>query len=182
MHCPNCGQQQVSNETKFCSKCGLPLGLIAQVLSHGGFLPQLAELNKKKSVFTKKSGVVFGAFWFIFFTMLLTSILGIANAPDEAVGISAVIGFFGALMIIIGSLVFLRSSRESAIYPHEQMAAHPSPHGIHGSQQRALPPQQTVPTSAYTAPQAGRWRDTHDLQPIPAVTEETTRLLDNERR
>jgi hypothetical protein len=182
MHCPNCGQQQISNETKFCSRCGFPLGLIAQVLSHGGFLPQLAELNKNKSIFTKKNGVVFGVFWFIFFTMLMTSIVGIAGGPDELAGISAVIGVFGTLMIIIGSLVFLRSSKEQARYHPTQMPPAPSVHGIQGGQQGALPPQQAIPVSAYAAPQAGRWRDTKDLEPTSSVTEETTRLLENEQK
>ena len=66
MHCPSCGQQQVSNDTKFCSRCGMPLGLVSELLVHGGFLPQLAALDKKKkTIFTKKNGVVFGVFWFM---------------------------------------------------------------------------------------------------------------------
>src|SRR5258708_37224499 len=74
MHCPNCGQQQVSNETKFCSRCGLPLGIVSELLIHGGNLPQLEQLTKKKtSVFNKKNGVVFSIFWFIFFTCFLTA-------------------------------------------------------------------------------------------------------------
>src|SRR5690348_8255702 len=112
MHCPNCGQQQVSPDIKFCSRCGFPMGLVSELLAHGGFLPQLADLYKNKTKFTKKNGVMFSVFWFIFFTMLLTSILGIAGAVDEAIGISAVIGVFGALMLLLASLVFLRSSRE----------------------------------------------------------------------
>jgi len=43
----------------------------------------------------------------------------------------------------------------------------------------ALPPQQSVPASVYSAPQAGGWRDTNDLQPT-SVTEGTTKLLDKE--
>lgn len=181
MHCPNCGQQQVSNETKFCSRCGFPLSLISQVLAYGGFLPQLAELNKNKSIFTKKNGVVFGTFWFILFTMLLPAILGILNAPDEPIAVCAVIGFFGMLMIVIGSLVFFRSSKENAAFQANQLPPTPAVHGIPGSQHSALPPQQSIPTSAYTAPQAGRWRDTNDLQPTNSVTEETTKLLDNQQ-
>jgi len=182
MHCPNCGQHQISNETKFCSRCGLPLSLVAEVLANGGFLPQLAELNKKRSIFTKKNGVVFGAFWFIFFTMLLTSIFGIAGA-DELAGITAVIGVFGMLMIVIGSLVLLPSSKQNLLaLPQTQL---PPPHGLPGGttsgQHAALPPQQSVPVSAYSAPQPGRWRDTNDLLPT-SVTEETTRLLDDQKQ
>ena len=56
------------------------MGLVAEILGHGGFLPQLAELNKKKTLFNKKNGVIFGVMWFIAFTMLFTSIMAITNA------------------------------------------------------------------------------------------------------
>src|SRR4051812_16654898 len=114
MHCPNCGQQQVSNETKFCSRCGMPLGLVADVLANGGYLPQLAQLeqiNLKKPFFSKKNGVLFGVFWFIFLTMFATAFFSILRAPQELDAIIAVTGVFGALMIIIGSLVGLPSSK-----------------------------------------------------------------------
>lgn len=181
MHCPNCGQQQVSNETKFCSRCGFPLSLVSQILAYGGFLPQLAELNKSKTIFTKKNGVVFGIFWFIFFTMLLPAIMGILNAPDEPMGVSAVIGFFGMLMIIIGSLVFFKTSKDPGVINSAQLPSSPPVQGLPGSQHSALPPQQSIPASAYAVPQAGRWRDTNELQPTPSVTEETTKLLDNQQ-
>ena len=43
MHCPRCGQQQISDQTKFCSRCGFQLGLVSELLMNGGFLPQLAD-------------------------------------------------------------------------------------------------------------------------------------------
>lgn len=185
MHCPGCGQQQISPDTKFCSRCGFPLGLIAEILAHGGFLPQLAELhNKKKSFFTKKTGVVGSVLWFILFTMLLPAIIGIGNGPEEAQGIFAVIGFFGGLMMLIASLVFLPSSKPG-FTPRPPMmmpGVQPAP-GLYGVPQShgALPPQQSVPANAYTAPHPGKWRDTNDLA-RNSVIEETTRLLKKEER
>jgi len=177
MHCPSCGQQQISNETKFCSRCGLPLGIVTEVLMHGGFLPQLAQLNQKKKFFTKKKGVVFGAFWFIFFTMFSTALLGILNAPDELIGILAVTGVFGAMMIVLGALVFLPSSKmPMQVFPQFQA---PQPPLIHADDRAALPPQQSIPTSVYAPPHAGSWRDTNDLQPT-SVTEGTTKLLEKD--
>src|SRR5215467_8892486 len=35
MYCPNCGQQQVSDEMKFCSRCGLALSGLAEWLAGG---------------------------------------------------------------------------------------------------------------------------------------------------
>ena len=180
MHCPSCGQQQVSNEIKFCSRCGFPMGLIADVLAHGGFLPQLAELNKKKTIFTKKNGVIFGVMWFIAFTMLFTSILGISNAPDEMVGIMAVIGVFGGLMLVIGSLSLLPSSKTFSPFAQPMHPQIPNAHGLHGvGQQQALPPQQSIPANAYAPPKAGSWRNTNDLEPT-SVTDSTTKLLEKD--
>lgn len=181
MHCPSCGQQQASNETKFCSRCGMPLGLVAEVLAHGGFLPQLAQLDQKRpKYFNKKNGVGLGVFWFIFLTMFATAFFGILGAPDELIGIMAITGVFGALMIIVGSLIFLPSSKPKIEYP-QQMPMTPQPQGLHGGMPTALPPQQTIPAQVYMAPGPGNWRDTNDLEPS-SVTENTTRLLNEDER
>ena len=180
MHCPSCGQQQASNEIKFCSRCGFPLGLISEVLSHGGFLPQLAELHKKKTIYTKKNGVIFGVMWLILFTMLFTSIMGLIGFPGEVIGGSAVLGVFGAMMIIIGSLALFPSSKQYPLITAQQMIPQPNAHGLHGAQQHhALPGQQSIPATAYAPPKAGSWRDTNDLEPS-SVTESTTKLLEKE--
>ena len=181
MHCPSCGQQQVSNETKFCSRCGLPLGLVSELLIHGGFLPQLAELNsKKKPIFSKKNGVVFGVFWFIFFTMFSTAFFGILHAPPDFVGILAITGVFGSMMIILSSLIFFPSSKPAITLP-QQFQTPPAPAGLYGNERTALPPQQSIPASSYATPAPGTWRDTNDLSPT-SVTENTTRLLNEDER
>ena len=83
MFCPSCGQQQISSETKFCSRCGLPLGLIAEVLSYGGYLPQLAELGKpKKTFFSRRNGMGFALIWLIFFLFLTAIGGGVAGNED----------------------------------------------------------------------------------------------------
>lgn len=180
MHCPGCGQQQVSNETKFCSRCGMPLGLVSELLVHGGFLPQLAQINQKRKFFTKKNGVVFGIFWFIFLTMFSTAFFGILNAPEELIAIIAITGVFGAMMIILASLIFLPSSTPPGVFSPQFRNAQ-TPAGLYGVNQPALPPQQSIPASAYTTPGPGTWRDTNDLEPT-SVTENTTRLLNEDER
>ena len=34
MFCPQCGHEQVSNDTRFCSRCGLTLGLVTDLLGN----------------------------------------------------------------------------------------------------------------------------------------------------
>lgn len=177
MHCPSCGQQQVSNETKFCSRCGMPLSTVAEVVAHGGFLPQLAQLNDKKTIFTRRNGVAFSIIWCLFFLLIMAPLWGIANV-DELAGASAVIGIFGGLIMLISSLIFLKKPFVSYAHP-----PYPQPPAtLYGQpQQSALPPQQSIPVSQYGMPSAGRWRDTNDLEPT-SVTESTTRLLNDEER
>ena len=152
------------------------MGLISEVLAHGGFLPQLAELNKKKTKFNKKNGVGFSGVWLMFF-LLLTALWAIVDVEAMAAA-SAVIGFFGAFIIMFASAIFLPSSKfgTPAIAEFGHVPPQHLPGNVGG---QALPPSNEVPVSAY-APPAGNWRDTKDLEP-GSVTEGTTKLLEHER-
>ena len=179
MHCPRCGQQQVSDQTKFCSRCGFQLGLVSDLLANGGYLPQLAELHKGKStIFSRKNGVIFTVLWFIFWVMMVPAFFGLAN-EDEAAGVSAVFGLFSSLMFMIISLALLRRGPKPYEMAVHQMPVVPQPMQMYGNPQvGALPPQQTQPAASYMPPE-GSWRapDTGDLVRPGSVTEGTTKLL-----
>ena len=190
MHCPSCGQQHLSStehlrplplwrdEIRFCSRCGFPMELVVELLDHGGILPELAELNQKKAIFTRKNGVVFSVFWMILLMLLIPAIIGIANGPGEAQAISAVIGLFGGLMMMIGSIALLTSSEDHYLLTGKKMRSTPeTAPGLHRAQHQALPPQQAIPLSVHVPPRAGSWRDTNDLEPS-RFTENTTRPLE----
>jgi hypothetical protein len=183
MYCPRCGQQQISEETKFCSRCGFQLGLVGELLLNNGFLPQLAELYRKKSGWlTRKNGLIFSLFWFLFFLFIMTPIFGIADV-EEMAAVSAILAIFGGLMLLIASLVFLpKASKAGNLIGMEQPEQHIA--NLYGQgRQQALPPQRSEPISTYVPPE-GSWRapDTGDLV-RPSVTEGTTKLLqkDEER-
>jgi len=180
MHCPSCGQQQISNETKFCSRCGLPLGVIAEVVSYGGYLPQLAELDKQaQTKWTRKNGLFFALFWFIFWVPLMTSIFGGVLDIEVLGELSALVGVFGSLLIFIYALGFMK--RPVRYLDPRHYSPSQAPQHLGGNvPANALPPQQSMPASSYAAPHAGNWRDTNDL--VPSVTESTTRLLDEEEQ
>lgn len=181
MHCPRCGQQQVSPETKFCSRCGFPLGLVSDLLAHGGFLPQLADLHNDKTIFTRRNGVVFSVFWFMFFTMLLTSMFAIADA-EELAALSAVIGVFGGLMLLIASLMLLKKTPKAGHYAPVELGSQ-NASALHGARHTALPPQQSIPVETYVPPNVGNWKapDTGELRPH-SVTEGTTKLLQKDEQ
>ena len=177
MHCPRCGQQQASVETKFCSRCGFPLGLISEILGHGGFLPQLADLpGKKKKWLTRKNGLKFTLMWFIFFTVFMTAIAGLTGADEEIVGFFAVLGSLGGLLLMTSSFLFL--SKEPTQFQsefHQPPPPQQFAHGMH--QQNALPPQSYQPAEGYIP--AGSWKapETGDLVQPGSVTDATTKLL-----
>jgi hypothetical protein len=126
--------------------------------------------------------VIAGVFWLILFTMLFPAMIGIGGGPGEVAGIFSVFGVFGAMMIIIGSLALLPSSKQfTGFLPQQMQPPMPNAHGLHGGQQQVLPPQQSIPASAYAPPRHGSWKDTNDLEPS-SVTESTTRLLEKEDR
>lgn len=186
MHCPNCGQQQISNEIKFCSRCGFPLGLVAEILANGGFLPQLAELNKKKPRLTKKHGVLFSVFWMMFFVLILTPFFGIVDV-DELAGISAVIGIFGGFMLLLASLVLLKSANSETQRFQERNNFQTLPNvqaqNLYQTNVNALPPPQAQPVSSFVPPAAGSWKaaDTGELVQPRSVIEDTTKLLNKDK-
>ena len=170
MHCPSCGQQQVSNETKFCNRCGMPLGMVSEVLNHGGYLPQLTELTKADQTFwTRRNGLWLSLFFFIL--MILLAIITGGILDIEVLGeLSVALAFFGSALILIASVAFLK---KPVRYATPELLRQ-----VSGSQQNALPPQRVTPAAAYATPVAGNWRDTNDL--APTVTESTTQLLEKD--
>lgn len=185
MYCPRCGERQNSGNLRFCSKCGLPMGLVSEVLSNGGSLPQLEELyNKKSGIFTRKNGVFFSLFWFILFVPFGAAFWGVLDV-EELAAISAVFGVFSSILILLFSLFFLGKPKNN-MPDHLQIQNHNAiPQNLSGHHtQTALPPQQTQPAEDYISPQAGMWKapETDDLVQPGSVTEGTTKLLTKEEQ
>jgi len=175
MHCPRCGQQQVSEDTRFCSRCGFPLGLVSEILAHGGVLPQLADLDtKKKKFWTRRNGMKVGLLWFLVLAFLITPAAG--AAIEELALIIAAFGFVTGLLMVIFSWMFLESEPKlSQIETPYQSANYLSGNA---AQQNALPPSQSQPAQDFVPP-AGAWKapNTGEMAAPHSVTESTTRLF-----
>ncbi len=181
MHCPRCGQQQISPETKFCSRCGFQLHLIPRLLANGGSIPELNEIaNQKSGWFTRKNGLIFTLLWFIVWVMMFPAFFGIAGV-DELAAVAAVFGVFSTMMLFVVSLAFLKkgSKFQAADALSTKFSTRPEIAGAEAAGE--LPPQQSIPVDQYTSP-AGSWRtpDTGELAPPSSVTENTTKLLQKE--
>lgn len=182
MFCPQCGQQQVSGEVRFCSRCGFPLDGVSELLARGGtFYDQSNETGKRKHS-ARYEGVRRGALLFLIGVVLVPALFVIIGPGDPAsfptllIPLSAIICFVGGIMRLIYALLFEeglpreeKTAKQPAFATAEQIAFRAN--RAHAAQ---LPPQQSVPVADYLRPQVR----TAEIVPPASVTENTTRFLD----
>ncbi|MET0647761.1 MAG: zinc ribbon domain-containing protein [Pyrinomonadaceae bacterium] len=187
MFCPNCGQRQVSNESRFCPACGFPLETVGELLANGGRLswrpPQPAgpvELSPRQK------GIRQGAM--VMLTTLLVvpllAIFGVAmlGFPGELVALAAVGLPVGGFLRIIYALLYESNAPAFPAAPQPSYVPPPAIPNYLGSppqQSHALPPRQAAPIPAPARPQ--RYNTGELVEPPRAsVTDHTTRLLDKQ--
>ena len=178
MYCPQCGQQQISGDTRFCSRCGFPLGGVLALLATGG-VPTASEASTlPKTLSPRRKGYRQGAMMMIlcFLITPLLAILAEVGMPEILVPLSAVIFFWGGVI----RMIYARMFEEATPYampntlPTYVPPAGPAQFGAGVARSHdALPPQRSVPVTGWRQP------DTSELVTPPSVTENTTRLLDD---
>jgi hypothetical protein len=181
MFCPSCGQEQITEDTRFCSRCGLLLTGVHALIYNGGVLPQALTGGAKKRFYQKK-GFKQGLFIFLlsFIVVPIIAILTIAvNAREPfVVAIAAILFGAGGILRMAYSLLFEADEPGAAML--EQGIPNASPNYLGRTKSaNALPPQQSIPATGYIPPNQGNWRDTNDLAQ-PSVTEGTTKLLERD--
>jgi hypothetical protein len=181
MFCPKCGQQQVSDVIRYCSRCGFLLDGVAVVLSRGGALPTHFVQPTYKALSPRSKGVRQGALIMLSTLLIvpLMAIIGVAilDLPGVIVGITAVTCFLGGLLRIFYALLM-----EEPVAPvsSESMGGYaqpPSPQFRAPMQNPALPPSSVTPTAPWRPPS-----NTAEIYQPPSVTENTTRLLNKEEK
>ncbi|HKO61758.1 MAG TPA: hypothetical protein VJV03_11405, partial [Pyrinomonadaceae bacterium] len=93
MYCPRCGQQQISDEMRFCSRCGLPTGGLIDWLARAGAPPPAAIAETQTlQPSPRKKGIRRGGKVMFASAVLFVIFLIVAIAADE--GGPLVIPFF----------------------------------------------------------------------------------------
>ena len=169
MFCPRCGQQQVSNEMRFCSRCGLPIGGLIELLGRAGVpaapVPDTqASLSSQPS--PRKKGIRRGAKVIFVSAVLFVIFLVISLAADEPGPL--VIPFF----VFFAGLVMMLYARLFSS-PVPRIKAQYTPPSL-GPMASALPPHTHVPMHDIPQQRA----KTNELAQPSSVTEHTTKLLD----
>lgn len=178
MFCPKCGLERQSAATSFCSRCGFLLTGTADLIELGGLLPTVAG-RPAQTQSPRSRGVKQGLFIFLltFLVVPLCGLLMIAlNIREPFLPVLALLILgVGGILRMIYAWMFDAPAAAQAVAPAPDPAAELTTR----QSPVALPGSQSVPTSVYVPPSAGRWRQTNDLEPR-SVIEGTTKLLENE--
>lgn len=191
MFCSQCGQQQFSGDSIFCSNCGLRLqdstatGTFAQstYTAVQPIYPACVPYATRAGLSPRQRGIRHGVMLMAstFLAVPLTGILGVAmlDWPVELVAAVGFICFFGGILRILHAVLFQdnasQSERRASML--DAPAFVPAPPQPYSMPRGAISTAQHAPTHA--APPNGWWKDsTADDFPQPgSVTENTTRLL-----
>ncbi len=175
MFCPQCGQQQVSGEVRFCSRCGFQLEGVTGLLANNGVTPVNAMQAVPWQETPRRKGARLGG-KLLLFGIFLIPMLGIMHEifklPEEIM-LFGVLTFLAGMLRIIYALIFEqgpfrqpKSQTQYVYVPPNQLA--PPARGA-----AELPPGQGQPARSYIPPRT----DTAEISYRPSVTESTTRLL-----
>jgi len=167
---------------RFCSRCGFPLAGVVELLAKGGMLNASGE-QQGQQISPRRKGVQQGVLTMIVDTVLVPT-LAIFNSfqhgPsifDLLVPLAAVICFAGGLMRILYATLFEQGA-PSIKQDAPAYVPQPAPAQLNmGARVNALPPQQSTPVSDFIP----RHANTAELVRPPSVTENTTRLLDEDK-
>jgi len=170
MYCPNCGQQQISGDMRFCSRCGLALSGLPEWLAGGTSVKRADEAralspSRRRKAFRRAAKLMF------FSVALFPIFLAISIGIDEPGPLfPPLILFFGSLMWMVYARLFIEDTAPMLIQT-------PQPATF-----RSTPARESLsPANTTGIPDPGRQRvRTNELVQFPSVTEHTTKLLDNE--
>ena len=177
MYCPQCGQLQVSDITRFCSRCGFPLDGVTTVLAAGGALPtrHLPPANRRLSPRSKgvRQGALLMLSTILFVPLIAVITVTMLGSPEIFVPLAAISLFVGGLLRIIYALLMEDTVPPSELEPVPGYTPPPLSQFERSPQGTALPPATANPAPGWRP----RTNTAEIYQPPPSITEGTTRLL-----
>lgn len=169
MFCPNCSQQQVSDETRFCSRCGFQLGVVKALLASdgaGGGAPRPPDPARRKKDLT-----VGAALMFLF--ALVVAAVTVDLPPSHSNRIVCLVIAWLLLTLFINLRPLVRYFLGGGPAAENKGASDLATRVIPAAPNPALPPARAVPAAG----PAGQQFDTAEVAQPPSVTERTTNIL-----
>lgn len=178
MFCPQCGQQQAINETRFCPRCGFPLVGVAELVAAGGEPP--SERGDAPRHSRRREGVRQG----VLLMMLAAAVLPLVNIIGEpyheallfTLLIAGVLRLIYALAFQEGAPAAESRKQSPALGPGGAPSKAVLPPDA-AARPSALPPaREAVPAADFINPRTPVAPDTSPVAPR-SVAERTTKFL-----
>jgi hypothetical protein len=182
MYCPKCSQPQFSDETQFCSRCGLPLNDLKEMVSAGGKTKVSQSKASKDKLSPRQKGLRQGAMLMLLSIILIPAYVllaalfpandrlvesAVSDTPFEKISQAVLLTIF---MLGLVRVLYARFFQQSAKLEQSQTEV---PQFGSSSSDYALPPAHSIPASGF-----GMWRaPTGEIVQSPSVTEPTTKSL-----
>src|SRR5829696_872693 len=138
MFCPQCGQQQVTGHSRFCSRCGFPMDGVIQLLGSGGILPAYRDPDEPVPISPRRKGVRQGGMLLLSGAVIVPILAMFANFtnatfPEILAALAAIICFIGGPLRMLFAALF-EEAGPRPFRPYGQ------PPPMHAPQQFAAPP------------------------------------------
>lgn len=166
MFCPKCGQQQASDQMRFCSRCGFTLGTVTDLLARDGVPMCGAEgdLSPRQKGVRQGVQLLFASLVIGFMTALLS--VFVIGRPELFIPLTAGVLFLSGILRITYAYMFEQS--DEAVTTASAPQLQPNPYDY------ALPSAKNNFVSSLDT----RRVNTAEIIRPPSVTEHTTKLLD----
>lgn len=180
MYCPKCSQQQVSDEVRFCSRCGFSLSAVRELVASGAPAEHAAEARAEQ-LSRSLRGARKGARMMLA-TLALALVVALLTLMNDDFAIF-LIPVFLCFVVGLARVMYgvLRAEKRASLIkgvasqPHVVPAAAGQP--IAAAHMPELSPSPAVaPVESFAARRA----ETAEMVRPPSVTENTTKLLDEE--
>jgi hypothetical protein len=173
MYCPQCSQEQVTEEMRFCSRCGFPLAIVSELVRSGG---TLAGFNPKAKgqLSPRQKGVRWGAI-LMSIGVLLVPVAAMMTAMEEDFAVLFIPAF---LIFVIGLVRLLHAYLLGQKTPTEDKSLFGArkTKRLPDAQASALPAGHSIPVTAWRQPV-----NTSEIVQPPTITDHTTKLLADEK-
>ncbi len=165
MYCPQCGQERTSNETSFCSKCGFQLSEIELFLTNS---PKSSRLRRG----LLQSFLIFASVPVVFIVGQLLDAFVHRDMSTYAIMLSMILIVVGVFRTIY-ALLFESNALGFTSTSKRKISSIPEP-----EIGKSLPEGTSVPVQVFMKHEAVT---TNQLEPIPSITEPTTRELSRDK-